>query len=249
VLPHIRACASGPRDPRKSVSTSRVSFEDVGIVVASSVTKAPSVAKSGSEPRNRRMSSQAASDVMFMASETYLPIAWMRTMLFDYRWPTHGYAATRESAMPHGRHVAYYRDDLPAFFWRPMMHGCLALALSAPTTATLRFDVFRLFRARFLSAVTRTSTTSRGLVTVEEGSPYIARTSHYSVERVLRSHSKSFAHLTGNRRPPADRRIRPRHCKQVANPTNLPQVLYHFAEWKHLGSEVIDVIHEVPREI
>ena len=43
-------------------------------------------------------------------------MAWMRTMLFDYRWPTHGYAATREAAMPHGRHVACYRDDLPAFF-------------------------------------------------------------------------------------------------------------------------------------
>jgi hypothetical protein len=55
--------------------------------------------------------------------------------------------------------------------------------------------------------------------------------------------------LTGNRRPPADRRIRPRHCKQVANPTNLPQVLHHFAEWKHLGLEVIDVIQDVPREI
>jgi len=24
---------------------------------------------------------------------------WMWTMLFDYRWPTHGYAATREAAM------------------------------------------------------------------------------------------------------------------------------------------------------
>ena len=24
---------------------------------------------------------------------------WLWTMLFDYRWPTHGYAATREAAM------------------------------------------------------------------------------------------------------------------------------------------------------
>ena len=24
---------------------------------------------------------------------------WMWTMLFDYRWPTHGYAASRETAM------------------------------------------------------------------------------------------------------------------------------------------------------
>jgi hypothetical protein len=70
-----------------------------------------------------------------------------------------------------------------------------------------------------------------------------------SVERVLRSHSKPLPHLIGNRRPPADRRIRPRHRKQVANPTNLPQVLHHFAEWKHLGSEVIDVIQDVPREV
>src|SRR5215831_4651669 len=70
-----------------------------------------------------------------------------------------------------------------------------------------------------------------------------------SVERVLRSHSKLFSHLTGNRRPPADRRICPRHRKQVANPINLPQVLHHFAEWKHLGSVVIDVIQDVPREI
>src|SRR5262249_13105168 len=70
-----------------------------------------------------------------------------------------------------------------------------------------------------------------------------------SVERVLRPHSKPLSHLTGNRRPPADRRIRPRHRKQVANPTNLPQVLHHFAEWKHLGSKVIDVIQDVPREV
>ena len=84
--------------------------------------------------------------------------------------------------------------------------------------------------------------------TREQGSRDIARTSHCSVERALRSHSEPLPHLTGNRRPPADRRIRPRHRKQVANPTNLPQVLHHFAEWKHLV-EVIDVIQDVPREV
>jgi hypothetical protein len=80
-----------------------------------------------------------------------------------------------------------------------------------------------------------------------QGSRDIARTSHCSAKRVLRSHSEPLPHLTGNRRPPADRRIRPRHRKQVANPTNPPQVLHHFPEWKHLGSEVIDVIQDVPR--
>jgi hypothetical protein len=83
----------------------------------------------------------------------------------------------------------------------------------------------------------------------EQGSRDIARTSHCSAERVLRSHSEPLPHLTGNRRPPADRHIRPRHRKQVANPTNPPQVLHHFPEWKHLGSEVIDVIQDVPREV
>src|SRR6516162_9581921 len=41
----------------------------------------------------------------------------------------------------------------------------------------------------------------------------------------------------------------PRHRKQVANPSDLSQVIHHFAEWKHLGSEVIDVIQDVPGEV
>ena len=36
---------------------------------------------------------------IFKADAAPVGMPWMWTMLFDYRWPTHGYAASRESAM------------------------------------------------------------------------------------------------------------------------------------------------------
>ena len=36
---------------------------------------------------------------IFKADVAPVGMPWMWTMLFDYRWPTHGYAASRESAM------------------------------------------------------------------------------------------------------------------------------------------------------
>jgi hypothetical protein len=36
---------------------------------------------------------------IFKAAASPLGTPWVWTMLFDYRWPTHGYAATREAAM------------------------------------------------------------------------------------------------------------------------------------------------------
>ena len=36
---------------------------------------------------------------IFKADAAPVGTPWMWTMLFDYRWPTHGYAASRESAM------------------------------------------------------------------------------------------------------------------------------------------------------
>jgi hypothetical protein len=36
---------------------------------------------------------------VFKAEAAPAGMPWMWTMLFDYRWPTHGYAETREAAM------------------------------------------------------------------------------------------------------------------------------------------------------
>jgi hypothetical protein len=36
---------------------------------------------------------------VFKAEAAPAGMPWMWTMLFDYRWPTHGYAASREAAM------------------------------------------------------------------------------------------------------------------------------------------------------
>jgi hypothetical protein len=36
---------------------------------------------------------------IFKADAAPVGTPWMWTMLFDYRWPTHGYAASRETAM------------------------------------------------------------------------------------------------------------------------------------------------------
>ena len=36
---------------------------------------------------------------IFKADAAPAGIPWRWTMLFDYRWPTHGYAASREAAM------------------------------------------------------------------------------------------------------------------------------------------------------
>jgi hypothetical protein len=36
---------------------------------------------------------------IFKAGAAPVGMPWMWTMLFDYRWPTHGYAASRETAM------------------------------------------------------------------------------------------------------------------------------------------------------
>jgi hypothetical protein len=36
---------------------------------------------------------------IFKAIAAPVGMSWMWTMLFDYRWPTHGYAASREAAM------------------------------------------------------------------------------------------------------------------------------------------------------
>ena len=36
---------------------------------------------------------------IFKAGAAPVGLPWMWTMLFDYRWPTHGYAASRETAM------------------------------------------------------------------------------------------------------------------------------------------------------
>ena len=36
---------------------------------------------------------------IFKADVAPVGMPWMWTMLFDYRWPTHGYAASREAAM------------------------------------------------------------------------------------------------------------------------------------------------------
>jgi hypothetical protein len=36
---------------------------------------------------------------LFKANAAPVGMSWMWTMLFDYRWPTHGYAATRQAAM------------------------------------------------------------------------------------------------------------------------------------------------------
>jgi hypothetical protein len=36
---------------------------------------------------------------IFKAAESPVGTAWRWTMLFDYRWPTHGYEPTREAAM------------------------------------------------------------------------------------------------------------------------------------------------------
>ena len=36
---------------------------------------------------------------IFKANAAPVGMSWMWTMLFDYRWPTRGYAATREAAM------------------------------------------------------------------------------------------------------------------------------------------------------
>ena len=36
---------------------------------------------------------------IFKADAAPAGMPWMRTMLFNYRWPTHGYATSREAAM------------------------------------------------------------------------------------------------------------------------------------------------------
>ena len=36
---------------------------------------------------------------IFKADVAPVGMPWMWTMLFDYRWPTHGYAASREAAI------------------------------------------------------------------------------------------------------------------------------------------------------
>ena len=36
---------------------------------------------------------------IFKADAAPVGMPWMWTMLFDYRWPTHGFAASRETAM------------------------------------------------------------------------------------------------------------------------------------------------------
>ena len=36
---------------------------------------------------------------IFKAGAAPMGMPWMWTMLFDYRWPTHGYEPTRETAM------------------------------------------------------------------------------------------------------------------------------------------------------
>jgi hypothetical protein len=36
---------------------------------------------------------------IFKADAAPMRTPWMWMVLFDYRWPTHGYAATREAAM------------------------------------------------------------------------------------------------------------------------------------------------------
>ena len=67
----------------------------------------------------------------------------------------------------------------------------------------------------------------------------------------MASHSCGCIHfcaVNGRLRNLLGAEVMARHRKQVANPTNPPQVLHHFPEWKHLGSEVIDVIQDVPRE-
>jgi hypothetical protein len=36
---------------------------------------------------------------IFKANAAPVGMSWMWTMPFDYRWPTHGYAESREAAM------------------------------------------------------------------------------------------------------------------------------------------------------
>jgi hypothetical protein len=70
---------------------------------------------------------------IFKADAAPAGMPWMWTMLFDYRWPTHGYATSREAAM-----AAFAKSWLEGSTALGVSAGAVRRALRAPETAAMQ---------------------------------------------------------------------------------------------------------------